>query len=265
MNIRLTRDFPLHQGFRSRPRPDDRDIVVYLPPGYEDSPQSRYPVFYLHDGQNLFDPATAFLGQEWHADETADELIEAGEIEPIIMVGIYNTGPNRIDEYTPTRGASGQYGGRAPLYSAMIIDELKPFIDAEYRTLGGPENTAMGGSSLGGLATLYIGLSHPEIFGKLAVLSPSVWWDHRAILRIIRNVPVQEPRPAIWLDIGTNEGNQPTRIVRDARLLRDLLVRRGWQPEVDLAYFEDPGAFHSETAWAARLPDVLRFLFGNRR
>jgi predicted alpha/beta superfamily hydrolase len=254
----------LHRSFHSRHLPGDRDIVVYLPPGYEASPESRYPVLYMHDGQNLFDAETAFLGQEWRADETADELIEAGEIEPLIMVGIYNTGAKRIDEYTPTRASSGEQGGQAHLYSAMIIDEVKPFIDAEYRTLEGPNNTALGGSSLGGLATLYIGLIHPEVFGKLAVLSPSVWWNHGAILSIIHDMAIREPRASIWLDIGTNEGNHPARIVRDARLLRDLLVRKGWQKGVDLAYFEDPGAFHSESAWAARLPDVLRFLFGNR-
>jgi predicted alpha/beta superfamily hydrolase len=259
----------LHRGFHSRYLPDDRDIIVYLPPGYEasrqDTPQQRYPVLYLHDGQNLFDSATAFQGQEWRARETADELIISGEIEPLILVGIYNTGPNRIDEYTATRATSGRHGGLAHLYSAMIVDELKPFIDGEYRTLEGPENTGMGGSSLGGLATLYIGLGHPEIFGKLAVLSPSVWWNRGSILRMIRDAEIPQPRPAIWLDIGTAEGKYPGRIVRDARLLRDLLVRKGWQPGFDLAYVEDPGAFHSESAWGARLPHVFRFLFGNRR
>ena len=178
------------------------------------------------------------------------------------MVGIYNTGLNRIDEYTPTRGPSGNAGGKARHYAAMIIDELKPFIDGEYRTMDEAENTGLGGSSLGGLVTLYIGLRHPEIFGKLAVLSPSVWWSYGAILRMIRDNPAPEPRPRIWLDIGTNEGNYPARIVRDARLLRDLLCRKGWQPGVDLAYFEDEGAYHSESAWSARWPLVLRFLFG---
>ncbi len=210
----------------------------------------------------MFDADTAFLGQEWQADETAEALIHSRQIEPIIMVGIYNTGPNRIDEYTPTRGPAGHHGGLARHYAAMIIDELKPFIDAEYRTLDEPEHTAMGGSSLGGLVTLYIGLRHPEIFGKLAVLSPSVWWRHGAILRMIRDNPVPEPLPRIWLDIGTREGNQPNRIVRDARLLRDLLCRKGWREGRDLAYVEDEGAYHNEHAWAARWPYVLRFLFG---
>jgi predicted alpha/beta superfamily hydrolase len=255
----LTGDFQFHPDFHSRHLPDDRNIIVYLPPGYDDSAHRRYPVLYLHDGQNVFDRETAFLGQEWQADETAEHLIRTGQIEPLIMVGIYNTGPNRINEYTPVHGGYRRGGGKARHYAAMIIDELKPFIDDEYRTLDGPENTGMGGSSLGGLVTLYIGLRHPEIFGKLAALSPSVWWRYGAILRMIRDNPVPEPRPRIWIDIGTNEG---TRHTRDTRMLRELLVRKGWTPGIDLAYVEDVGAWHCETAWAARMPHVLRFLFG---
>lgn len=252
----------MHRAFHSRHLPEDRDIIVYLPPGYEESPGSRYPVLYLHDGQNLFDAETAFQGQEWEADETADALIHAGLIEPIIMVGIYNSGPTRVDEYTPMRGAYGHEGGKASFYADMIIEELKPFIDAAYRTLPNVGNTGLGGSSLGGLVTLYIGLSHPGIFGKLAVLSPSVWWRNGGILRMIRDNPIPEPRPKIWLDTGTAEGSHPARILRDARLLRDLLCRKGWRLGTDLAYMEDHGAYHCERAWGARLPFALRFLFG---
>jgi len=255
----LTGDFQFHHNFHSRHLPDDRNVIVYLPPGYQHAGGRRYPVLYLHDGQNVFDRATAFLGQEWEADETAEELIRSGQIEPLIMVGIYNTGPNRIDEYTPTQGGHRPGGGKARQYAAMIVDELKPFIDDEYRTLDGPENTGMAGSSLGGLVTLYIGLRHPEIFGKLGALSPSIWWRYGAILRMIRDNPVPDPRPKIWVDIGTGEGNRHR---RDTRLLCELLVRKGWQPGVDLAYVEDEGAAHTEGAWAARMPHVLRFLFG---
>jgi predicted alpha/beta superfamily hydrolase len=263
----LTGNFRLHQNFHSRHLPDDRDIIVYLPPGYdapgyEGDAGRRYPVLYLHDGQNMFDAATAFGGQEWRADETAEHLIREGEIEPVIMVGIYNTGEHRIDEYTPARDAHGQSGGKARFYAAMIIEELKPFIDREYRTIDTREATGMGGSSLGGLVTLYVGMRHPEIFGKLAVLSPSVWWRNGVILRMIRDRPIAGPRPKIWLDIGTAEGNQPARLVQDTRRLRDVLLRQGWKLDEDLAYFEDVEAAHNEAAWSARLPRVLRFLFG---
>ncbi len=257
----LTGNFRLHHNFHSRYVPDDRDIIVYLPPDYETAPQRRYPVFYLHDGQNLFDEETAFAGQEWHADEIAERLIRNGAIQPVIMVGIYNTGPRRIDEYTPTTDAHGHTGGKAHLYAAMIIDELMPFIDARYRTLATRENTALGGSSLGGLVTLSIGLRHPEIFGKLAALSPSVWWNRGVILRMIRDLPAPQPRPKIWLDIGTAEGTHPQRILRDARYLREVLCRKGWTLGENLAYLEAEGGLHNESAWGARLPEIFDFFF----
>src|SRR5256885_11342438 len=134
-----------HENFRSRFLPGERTIIVYVPPGYDDEPERRYPVLYLHDGQNLFDPKTAFGGSEWHVDESADELIEDGVIEPLIIVGIYNTGEHRIEEYTPSRNAK-LGGGKAQLYGHMLVEELIPFINKPYRTVTGPENTAPGGS-----------------------------------------------------------------------------------------------------------------------
>jgi predicted alpha/beta superfamily hydrolase len=258
----LTGNFRLHHRFHSRHVPDDRDIIVCLPPDYEESTWRRYPVFYLHDGQNLFDEETAFAGQVWRADETAGELIREGAIHPVIMVGIYNAGVRRIDEYTPTTDTHGHSGGKADLYAAMIVEELKPFIDANYRTLTAPADTAMGGSSLGALVTLYIGLRHPELFGKLAIMSPSVWWNRGVILRMIRDMPIPEPRPLLWVDIGTAEGHQPNRILRDARNLREVLRRKGWKEGEDLAYVEEQGALHNEAAWSLRMPRMLRFLFG---
>jgi predicted alpha/beta superfamily hydrolase len=260
----LTGNIRLHRNFHSRHLPDDRDIIVYLPPGYDEDRGRRYPVFYLHDGQNMFDAKTAFLGQEWHADEIAEDLIRAGAIDPLIMVGIYNAGERRIDEYTPTRGARAHSasGGKARLHAAMIVEEVKPFIDAEYRTVATAPCTALGGSSLGALATLYAGLRNSHVFGKLAVLSPSVWWRNGVILRMIREIPVRESRPKIWLDVGTAEGDNPQRTLEDTRRLRDVLMKQGWTLGKDLAYFEDVDAPHSEQAWTGRLPAVLRFLFG---
>ena len=258
----LTGNFRLHRNFQSRHLATPRDIIVYLPPDYASDAPRRYPVLYLHDGQNLFDAETAFGGQEWHADEIAESMIRQGAIEPLIMVGIYNTGSQRVDEYTPAPDAHGHHGGKARLYAAMLIEEIKPFIDAEYRTLDTPECTGMGGSSLGGLVTLYVGLRHPEIFGKLAVLSPSVWWRNGVILRMIRDHPIDGIKPKIWLDTGTAEGSHPSRIVRDARRLRDVLLRQGWTAGEDLAYYEETDGLHNEVAWAARLPRVLQFLFG---
>src|SRR5437660_11618924 len=243
-----------YHNFVSQFLPYRRDLVVYLPPDYEESDR-RYPVLYLHDGQNLFDPETAYVrGMDWKVDETADSLIRAGEIEPVIIVGIFNTGVHRIEEYTPTRDRK-LGGGHAELYGRMLVEELKPFIEARYRTLRDAHHTGLGGSSLGGLATLYLGFTHPEVFGKVAVLSPSVWWDNKAILKIIQKTQ-PKPRLKIWLSMGTEESKTG---VRDANLLDQALVARGWREGDDLHYEVIPGAKHEEAAWADRVEPVLRF------
>jgi predicted alpha/beta superfamily hydrolase len=254
-------DLRKHERFASQFLPDTRDLIVYLPPGYADDTARRYPVLYLHDGQNLFDAATAFVpGQDWHVNATAGEMIRSGEIEPLIIVGIYNTGEHRIDEYTPTRDRRQRAGGDAGLYGRMLTEEVKPFIDREYRTLSDPSDTGLGGSSLGGLVTLYLGLLYPHVFGRLAVLSPSVWWDGRVILRIVR-MAEPKPRLRIWLDIGTGEGKKT---LLDARALRNELVRAGWVVGDDLQYSEVPEAGHNEAAWASRVGPFLRYLFPSR-
>jgi predicted alpha/beta superfamily hydrolase len=131
----LTGEFRAHPKFHSKFLPADRDVLVYLPPGYDRDRSRRYPVLYMHDGQNLFDGSTSFIpGMEWRVDETAQALIESGAIEPLIIVGIYNTGNLRVDEYTPTADARYKAGGKAALYGRLIVEELKPFIDARYRT-----------------------------------------------------------------------------------------------------------------------------------
>jgi predicted alpha/beta superfamily hydrolase len=139
----------------------------------------------------------------------------------------------------------------------MIIEELKPVIDAQFRTLFDPQNTALGGSSLGGLASLCLALSHPDTFGEAAVMSPSVWWDDRAVLNVVDRFTAAQ-RPRIWLDMGGREGVDG---LMDARLLRDRLRAKGWKDEIDFHYFEDRRADHSERSWAKRGPAVLEFLF----
>jgi predicted alpha/beta superfamily hydrolase len=233
-----------------------RDVLVYLPPGYESSPTHRFPVLYMHDGQNLFDPTTAF-GEDWKVDSTAEGLIQKGEIEPIILVGIANTGEKRIDEYTPTKDEKKQKGGEADKYGQMLVSELKPFIDRLYRTLPDAANTGLGGSSLGGLITMHLGLRHSQVFGKLAVLSPSVWWDSREIIHEVEALQSKLPL-RIWLDAGTKEGPEVT---SDARALRDALVAKGWKLDEDLKYFEAEGAEHNERAWGSRVDRVLKYLF----
>ncbi len=245
--------------FHSAILPDDRRICVYLPPQYAADPTRRFPVFYLHDGQNLFDPRTSYIpGHTWRAGSTADRLSQAGDIQPLILVGIANTGLRRMPEYTPTRDFK-MGGGEGDRYGRLIIEEVIPFIDRAYRTSPGAENTGIGGSSLGGLISLYLGLRHPEVFGRLGVLSPSIWWDQRSILTFVQEFdPARHARPRIWLDIGTAEGQ---RHVRDTELLSRMLQRQGWRPGVDLAFDKVAGGFHSEDAWADRFDQVLSFLF----
>ncbi len=254
----LMGDLRLHANFRSEFLTTQRDVLVYLPPGYRCDDGRRYPVLYLHDGQNLFDGNTSFIpGKDWRVNQTAQTLIEAGEIAPLIIVGIYNAGGERIDEYTPTRDARFKMGGKAARYGRMIVEELKPFIDANYRTLEGAPHTGLGGSSLGGLVTLYLGLKYPSVFSHLALVSPSVWWDGKTILRevdALRSKPAQR----IWMDMGTDEGPQS---LQGARLLRDALVAKGWTLDSDLKYFEADGAKHDEHAWAQRVAPILKYLF----
>jgi predicted alpha/beta superfamily hydrolase len=239
---------------------DHHDLIVYLPPTYEADGERRFPLLYMQDGQNLFDPETSFIkGNYWRLGETADALIKDGAIEPLIIVGIYNSGVKRIDEYTPVEDKR-LGGGQADAYGRMLVEELKPFIETQYRTQPGAENCGMGGSSLGGLVTLYLGLQYPEVFSKLAVMSPSVWWRSRTILRTVGALE-KKPELRIWLDIGTKES---TRAVPDVRLLRDGLIKKGWQLGEDLAYFEAEGGEHTESAWALRAGPMLRFLFPAR-
>lgn len=231
--------------------------MVYLPPGYHDETDARYPVLYMHDGQNVFDAATAFLNHEWGVDETAQALIAASAIEALIIVAIYNAGLDRIEEYTPTRDTARRAGGHANEYGRMIVEELKPFIDRTYRTRVRAADTALAGSSLGGLVTLYLGLRYPATFSKLAVLSPSVWWDNRFIVRRI-NLLSSRPALRIWLSVGVEEGYG---VIDAARRVRDALVAKGWALDDDLTYHECEGAAHHETAWAAMVSPMLRFLF----
>lgn len=242
---------------RSMLLPGDRTVLVYLPKQYFAEPDRRFPVFYLHDGQNLIDPSTSYIpGRTWRAACTADRMNEEGRAEPLILVGVANAGLRRMPEYTPTRDFR-LGGGEGRAYGRLLIQELKPFIDAGFRTLPGPKTTGLGGSSLGGLITLFLGLQHPDVFTRLAVLSPSIWWDHRSIFTFLaREIP--RPPLRIWLDIGTSEG---ARHVRDTELMYRRLIHHGWTPGVDVALLKVDGGVHDEDAWAERFDQVLAFLF----
>ena len=252
-----------HAAFASRFLPGERDISVYVPPGYEPNRERRYPLLILQDGQNLFDPETSFIrGRTWRVAEHADEAIDSGEVEPLVIAGVANAGERRMAEYTPTRDME-LGGGEASQYALMVTRELLPFLHAEYRLRSGAEDTGIGGSSLGGLVSLWMGLRHAEIFGRLAVLSPSVWWNHRYIVAYVNDAaPELVRRPRIWLDVGDQEGR---RTLADADLLHARLKKLGWRDEVDLHFEEVAGGTHDEASWAERVRPMLRFLFPAER
>lgn len=229
---------------------NERDIVVYLPPSYG-SGARRYPVLYMHDGQNLFDAAASFSG-EWGVDETLEAASRAG-IEAIV-VGIPNAGADRLDEYSPFVDAR-HGGGAGEAYLDFIVNTLKPRIDADLLTRPGREHTGIFGSSMGALISLYGFFRHPRTFGFVGAMSPAFWFAGGAIFRTVRAAPV--PPGRIYIDVGTDEGPGT---VRDARRMRTLLHARGYDADHELFYVEDRGADHSERAWRRRLGRSFEFL-----
>ena len=240
-----------HRNVRSPLLKHKRDLIVWLPPSYDKLPQKRYPVLYMHDGQNLFDPATAFAGVDWRMDETATRLIKSGKIQEIIIVGLYNT-PARLDEYADT------VIGRN--YMRFLAEEAKPFIDKAYRTLPTRENTAAMGSSMGGLISLYLVFSFPEIFAKAGCLSSSLFWHDHAVFDFISSQASVPKNVKIYIDHG-GAGDEG-KYAPDFRRLRDLLIEKGCRPGIDLEYYFDKRGDHSERSWARRVKQPLRFLFG---
>jgi len=249
----------LHKAFKSAYLQDDRDVIVYVPPGYDEAPKQTYPVLYLHDGQNLFDGRTSFVkGRTWMVREHADKAIAAGEVEPLVIVGIYNTGDRRLAEYTHEYNWQ-MGGGEADKYGDLLTRELMPWIADKYRVRRDRESTGLGGSSLGGLVSLYLGLRHPEVFGRLALLSPSVWWNHKSILGYLNeHAPQIWERPRVWLDVGDHEGQ---RTLRDVEHLARRLKANGWHPGETMHFEKVHGGTHDEASWAGRVRQMLRFLF----
>lgn len=252
-----------------------RKLRVWLPPAY-DAPANRsrrYPVLFLNDGQNLFDSTTAILNpMEWRVDETVASLIEAGRIQPLIVVGIDNAGRRgRFREYFPYVDTyldppeSNPQGAR---YPAFLVDEVVPFIEARYRIARDVSGRGIGGSSAGALAALFAVISRPGTFGRLLVESPSVYVDDYHILEDGRSVEAWPERT--FLGVGTNEAGETNcnpssveqgELVHDVERLRQLLLSKGVGPE-RISLLISPCAVHNEAAWADRLPVALTFLFG---
>ena len=261
-----TGDLRLHE-FRSRIFRNSRFLRVWLPPGYDAPTNSakRYPILYLNDGQNLFEPSTSFTGVEWQVDETAERLIREGQIPPMIIVGIDNSQKDRFREYMPHRSLSPMMlrvqGHRYPNF---LLKEVMPFIARNYRVAVGPDNTGLGGSSLGALISLYTAAVHPGWFGRLLLESPSLWASNRQMTKDSRSIRQWPER--IFLATGTQEAGREDRdrsVVDDVRELAGIFQRAGLDDR-RLHLTIDDGATHHESAWARRFPEALTFLFGNR-
>jgi predicted alpha/beta superfamily hydrolase len=259
-------DLRLHE-FRSRIFRNSRFLRVWLPPGYDDPANAgrHYPILYLNDGQNLFEASTSFTGVEWQVDETIERFVREGVIAPMMVVGIDNAGKNRLREYMPHRSMQPMMlrvlGSR---YPDFLLKEVMPFVAQNYRVASGPDNTGLGGSSLGALIALYTAASRPDVIGRLLVESPSLWASNRQMIRESRATERWPQR--IFLATGTAEAGRPDQdqsMVDDVREL-GAIMRRAGLDDTRLRLVVEEGGTHHESAWARRFPEALAFLFGSR-
>lgn len=228
-----------------------REVIVWLPPSYEKNKTQRYPVLYMHDGQNIIDPRTSFGGYDWRVDEVADSLMRANKMEEIIIVGIYNS-PDRAPEYSDSELGRG--------YIDFVANELKPMIDQTYRTKSGAKNTAVMGSSMGGLSSFLFVWKRPDIFSKAGCLSSAFLWEDDKILKEVKAYSGAKKLIRVYLDDGS-EGLEARLKPGYDEMVR-LLQAKGYKRGVDLEYFYDEGAAHNEPAWAKRIWRPLLFMFG---
>lgn len=257
----FTGDMRVHTTFHSNILNNNRTYWVYLPPQYATDPTRYFPVLYLGDGDVLFDStATASRGTvEWQVDETAERLIRAGAIPPMIIVGIAVQSNARWEEYTPTYDAVAKRGGNAANYARMLVEELKPEVDHNYRTLPDPANTGTGGSSLGGLLALYLGLTRTNVFHTIMAMSPTLAWDAQNLT--LQYAALSGPLPLrVWIDRGSTEYNSTND--KDAAFT-DLLVSKGWVLHQNVEFYIGANQSHNDQAWRARMEPALRFLYGH--
>jgi predicted alpha/beta superfamily hydrolase len=256
--------------FKSIHLQNERNLYVYLPPSYEQAQNTTYPVLYMHDGQNIFHPA--FNGQSWNVHHVVNRLVEQGKMQEIIIVGIENMKEERANEYSfhtlnedslqvPPALACIQPKGE--LYEKFIIDEVKPFIDEQFRTKKEAKYTALMGSSRGGAITYHIGLKRPDVFSMLAILSPYFYYVNPHTLQEFSqvNVPAQKANhKKIWIDVGQYEGL----LIRIGHVkdIANKLLACGYQHGKEVAYYQDDAASHTEADWEARVHMPLLYFFG---
>lgn len=250
-DVRIIEDFSIPQLNRKR------TIRLYLPPDYESS-RKNYPVLYMHDGQNLFDDATSFVG-EWQIDETLERFFREEKTAGVIIVGIDHGIEKRMDEYSPWKN-SKYGGGEGDLYLEFIVRTLKPFIDKEYRTRPEGEFTGIAGSSMGGLISLYAGLKYPEVFSKIGIFSPAFWFAEQEFIEFINSSDVPQ-LTKFYFDVGTEEDDDlmSKPYLSLTKNIFNLVKSETRSQNVRLII--DEGAFHNEQFWAKRFPDAFLWLF----
>lgn len=239
-----------HHEFYSVNLKNERDIIVWLPPSYHNS-NKNYPVLYIHDGQNLFSPHTSYIGHDWRIDEVLTDLIKKGEVEEIIVVGIYNNN-DRLEEYNFC-------SSKGKKYAQFIIRELKPFIDQNYKTKSDKSNTAIMGSSMGGLISFQLAWHYPKIFGKAACLSNSFWADDGKVFESVLNDERDHSNQKIYIDCGCEE----KKLIRDNKKMCLMLRKKGFVNKKNLFCYFVKGGKHSEIDWSNRVHVPLKFLFGD--
>ncbi len=227
-----------------------RDISVWLPPGYENETDQRYPVLYMQDGQNLFDPSTSAFGIDWQMDETADSLIKNDIIKPVIIVGLANT-KWRSSEYADNDT------GRA--YMNFIVRKVKPFIDSVYRTLKDPENTAVGGSSLGALISFMLGWNYPGIFSKVMCISPALKYKYIDYVDDVEAYNGIHKNLKFYFDWGGN--SLDSLLAPGTKEMINALEEKGYREGKDILWYEDKEGQHNEASWAKRVWRPLEFFF----
>ena len=253
----------------------ERTIRVWVPDDYDVNTHKRYPVIYMHDGQNLFDQETSGYGDIWDVHSTISDLMRSQGFSGAIVVGIDNAeGTERLNEYSPwvsdrveelkalVNPNEVTFGGKGSDYAAFIVDTLKPIIDMNYRTLAGREHTAVMGSSMGGFISLFMGVQYPHVFSKVGAFSTASWFAHDALITCLNGL--DHSWPIKWyLDIGTHETSNadllefPDIYVKGTLDIERTLKAHG----VDYDLVIEEGAIHNETAWARRLPHAVRWLF----
>jgi len=264
----VTGDLRLHT-LRSQIFNNERKIRVLLPPGYDDASNSgrRYPVLYMLDGQNLFDACLSDVSQhEWGLDEITAQLTGAGEMPPFIVVGVDHAAALRASEYLPYKDFVGNPDMAEPAgkqFPDFLVREVMPLVNENYRTLTGAPNTGIGGSSYGGVATLYALLARPGEFGYGLIESPTLWVGMGQLVRDTN--PLAAMPAKVFIGFGGKEADDPAISRKMIGLVQQVEAnfRAAGYDDSNVRVVIDPDALHTEAAWEKRLPGALRFMFGD--